>query len=197
MPHLQNLLQAFLTPSCYQTIPLPEIAFLGRSNVGKSSLINSLCNNKKIAKVAATPGRTQSLNFFQLGEELMLVDMPGYGYAKAPTSISKNWQPLIKMYLMGRPNLKRLFLLIDIRRGITKKDHDIMTELDECAISYQIVVTKSDKIADKTSLDLQKKISQEVKNKFIAAFPEVLMVSAHKNLGIDNLKAFINLAIKN
>ena len=170
---------------------IPEIAFWGRSNVGKSSLINGLFGIGSIAKVSSTPGRTQAINFFSLGKDLMVVDMPGYGYAKAPLKVVKNWNSLVKFYLEGRVNLKRLFLLIDARHGLKVSDRKVMKELDDHAVSYQIVLTKSDKI---NSLQLNKvssNISQELKKDFTAAFPHIIISSVHKNVGLDTLRGFV------
>ena len=124
---------------------LDEIAFAGRSNVGKSSLINALFNQKKLAKTSSTPGRTQQLNFFNFDGKLYLVDLPGYGYAKAPEKMVRQWQAVLKTYLRGRPNLRRVFLLIDSRHGIKDEDSEIMKMLDISAVPYQIVLTKTEK----------------------------------------------------
>jgi GTP-binding protein len=126
---------------------LDEIAFAGRSNVGKSSLINALTGRKTLAKTSGTPGRTQQLNYFNLADKLYMVDMPGYGFAQAPESLVKKWQKMIFAYLQGRVNLKRVFLLIDSRHGIKKVDKEIMEMLDKAAVNYQIVLTKADKIS--------------------------------------------------
>jgi len=125
----------------------PEICFAGRSNVGKSSLINALTGRKGIARASNTPGRTQELNFFALGDRAYLVDLPGYGFAKAPVAVVAKWQALQKRYLAGRPNLRRVFALIDARHGIKPVDHETMTLLDRSAVPFQVVVTKADKIA--------------------------------------------------
>ena len=126
-----------------------EVAFAGRSNVGKSSLLNALFGQKKLAKTSSTPGRTQQLNYFNLDDKIYLVDLPGYGFAKAPKDIVKNWQQLINAYLVGRATLRRVFLLIDSRHGIKKIDEEIMDMLDKAAVTYQIVLTKADKVSDK------------------------------------------------
>ena len=135
---------------------LEEIAFAGRSNVGKSSLINALFGQRKLAKTSSTPGRTQQLNYFNLDNRLYVVDLPGYGFAKAPKDIVQNWQKLINTYLVGRANLRRVFLLIDSRHGIKKIDEEIMDMLDKAAVTYQIVLTKIDKISAK---ELEKVLS--------------------------------------
>ena len=130
-----------------------EIAFAGRSNVGKSSLINALFNQKKLAKTSATPGRTQQLNFFNFDNKLYLVDLPGYGYAQAPEKLVKQWQKVLKDYLRGRPNLRRVFLLIDSRHGIKAEDLEIMKLLNESAVVYQVILTKIDKISERNCCD--------------------------------------------
>jgi len=170
---------------------LPEVAFSGRSNVGKSSIINALFYQKKLAKTSNTPGRTQQLNYFKLDDRLYLVDLPGYGFAKAPESMVKNWQRLIMAYLQGRVNLKRVFLLIDSRHGIKKVDSDIMEMLDKAAVTYQIVLTKIDKISEKELDSVLKKTADDVK-KHAAAYPKILATSSEKNLGLEDLRAEIN-----
>ncbi len=169
---------------------LPEAAFAGRSNVGKSSLINALCRQKGLAKTSNTPGRTQQLNFFNLADCLHLVDLPGYGYAEAPDGTVKQWQKVIFAYLQGRVNLKRVFLLIDSRRGIKKVDLEVMEMLDKAAVTYQIVLTKSDKIS---AVALQK-IKSEAETecaKHSAAYIKVLATSSEKKLGLEELRAEI------
>lgn len=169
---------------------LDEIAFAGRSNVGKSSIINALFNQKKLAKTSNTPGRTQQLNYFNLNNKLHLVDLPGYGYAEAPEKLVKQWQSLIFDFLRGRVNLKRVFLLVDSRHGLKKVDKEVMEMLDKAAVTYQIILTKSDKVSEK---ELQKQIrllDEEIK-KHAAAYPEVIATSSEKNSGIDFLRAEI------
>ena len=167
-----------------------EIAFAGRSNVGKSSLINALFNQKKLAKTSATPGRTQQLNFFDFDGKLYLVDLPGYGYAKAPEKLVKQWQLVLKDYLRGRPNLRRVFLLIDSRHGIKKEDADIMKMLDEAAVVYQIVLTKIDKISNAELQKVQTAIGAEIKA-HAAAMPDILITSSEKKIGLDWCRAEI------
>lgn len=169
---------------------LPEVAFSGRSNVGKSSIINALFYQKKLAKTSNTPGRTQQLNYFMLDERLYLVDLPGYGFAKAPESTVKNWQRLIMAYLQGRVNLKRVFLLIDSRHGIKKVDADIMEMLDKAAVTYQVVLTKTDKISAKELVAITNKTAEEIK-KHAAAYPKILATSSEKNLGLEEFRAEI------
>lgn len=168
----------------------PEVAFAGRSNVGKSSIINAITGQKGLAKTSNTPGRTQQLNYFSLADILYLVDLPGYGYAQAPETLVKKWQRLIFTYLQGRVNLKRVFLLIDSRHGIKKVDSEIMDMLDKAAVTYQIVLTKIDKISSKELQDTLLKTEKEVAN-HAAAFTRVLCTSSEKNLGIAELQAEI------
>lgn len=169
---------------------LGEIAFAGRSNVGKSSLINALTGQKNLAKASNTPGRTQQLNYFNLGNKLLMVDLPGYGFAQAPENLVKQWQKMIFAYLQGRVNLKRVFLLIDSRHGIKKVDEEIMKMLDTAAVTYQIVLTKTDKISAK---ELQKVIfdTQENIKKHGAAHIRLLATSSEKKLGLEELRAEI------
>ena len=136
-----------------------EVAFAGRSNVGKSSLINALFSRKDIAKTSSTPGRTQQLNYFNFLGKLYLVDLPGYGFAKAPPSEVKRWQNVLKTYLMGRANLRRVFLLVDSRVGLKQVDEDIMKQLDSAAVPYQIVLTKTDKVSLSDLQKVEQKIS--------------------------------------
>ena len=165
-----------------------EVAFAGRSNVGKSSLINALFGQKKLAKTSSTPGRTQQLNYFNLDDKLYLVDLPGYGFAKAPKDIVKNWQKLINSYLVGRATLRRVFLLIDSRHGIKKIDEEIMEMLDKAAVTYQIVLTKIDKISTK---ELEKVLTatDRIVREQTAAHVTILKTSSEKNLYLDELKA--------
>jgi len=165
-----------------------EVAFAGRSNVGKSSLINALFGQKKLAKTSSTPGRTQQLNYFNLDDKLYLVDLPGYGFAKAPKDIVKNWQKLINSCLVGRATLRRVFLLIDSRHGIKKIDEEIMEMLDKAAVTYQIVLTKIDKISTK---ELEKVLTatDRIVREHTAAHVTILKTSSEKNLYLDELKA--------
>ncbi|MCF6198077.1 MAG: ribosome biogenesis GTP-binding protein YihA/YsxC [Hyphomicrobiaceae bacterium] len=168
-----------------------EVAFAGRSNVGKSSLINALLGRKSIARTSNTPGRTREINFFTLGEKVdervYVVDMPGYGYARASKSLVEGWNQLIHQYLRGRATLSRVFLLIDARHGLKPNDIEIMEMLDEAAVSYQIVLTKLDKLKKAE----QEKIVPEVTKlltKHPASYPEVIGTSSVKNTGLDDLK---------
>ena len=167
-----------------------EIAFAGRSNVGKSSLINALFNQKKLAKTSSTPGRTQQLNFFNFDDKLYLVDLPGYGYAQAPEKLVRQWQEILKAYLRGRPNLRRVFLLIDSRHGIKKEDAEIMKMLDVAAVPYQIILTKADKISSAELDKVGTNISEELK-KHAAALVDILITSSEKKIGLDICKAEI------
>ena len=172
----------------------PEIAFAGRSNVGKSSLINALTGRKTLARVSVTPGRTRELNFFTLGpngsDGAYLVDMPGYGYAKVSRSAVKGWTRLIEDYLKGRRELKRVFLLIDARHGLKANDRDTMKLMDEAAVSYQGVLTKADK-PKQTELEAVIEKTEAELAKHPAAFPHLLVTSAKEGLGIPELRATI------
>jgi GTP-binding protein len=166
---------------------LPEIAFAGRSNVGKSSLLNALTGRTSLARVSHTPGRTRQLNFFVLTDRLMLVDMPGYGYAEAAKSEIAAWQDLIKLYLRGRASLRRVCLLIDARHGIKATDRPLMTMLDEAAVSFQIVLTKADKVRPNALATLLAAIAKELAT-HVAAHPVIHITSAHDALGIAELR---------
>ncbi len=171
---------------------VPEIAFCGRSNVGKSSLLNALTNRKAIARISVTPGRTQELNFFEVGEPtvLRLVDMPGYGFAKAPLKVVENWRRLVRDFLRGRVVLKRTLLLIDSRHGIKPVDAEMMKLLDEAAVGYRVVLTKADKIKA-SELDAVLASVQVEARKHSAAYPEVLVTSAEKGMGIEDLRTAV------
>lgn len=171
---------------------VPEVAFCGRSNVGKSSLLNALTGRKSIARTSVTPGRTQELNFFDVGEPLLfrLVDMPGYGFAKAPPAVVETWRRLVRDFLRGRPVLKRTLLLIDARHGIKPVDTEMMRMLDEAAVSYRIVLTKADKVkASELAAVLARTEAQA--RKHTAAFPQVHATSSEKGMGIAELRATV------
>ncbi len=165
---------------------LPEVAFAGRSNVGKSSLINALTGRKTLARTSQTPGRTRQINFFELGQRLMLVDLPGYGYARASKQAIKQWTGLTRDYLKGRGVLRRVCLLIDARHGVKEADRSIMAELDRVAVSYQLVLTKADKAS---GLDAGVRAIESECARRPAAHPEVLATSALKGRGIAELRA--------
>ena len=170
---------------------LPEVAFAGRSNVGKSSLVNALTGRKTLARTSNTPGRTRQLNFFDLGGRLMLVDLPGYGYAQAPRKEAQAWTRLTRDYLKGRANLRRVCLLIDARHGLKEADRAIMGELDEAAVSYQVVLTKCDKVTASELAKLLSAVAAELA-RHVAAHPEVQATSAMKNTGIEQLRAALS-----
>nr|WP_211112445.1 ribosome biogenesis GTP-binding protein YihA/YsxC [Azospirillum sp. SYSU D00513] len=166
----------------------PEIAFAGRSNVGKSSLINALTRRNTLARTSNTPGRTQQLNFFNLGDRLTIVDMPGYGYAKESKEKVAAWTEMVRSYLKGRVTLRRALVLIDSRHGTKPHDHEVMTMLDKAAVPYQVVLTKADKVKDKELQAMLDRTVAEMK-KHPAAFPEVHLTSSETGLGIAELRA--------
>ena len=169
---------------------LPEIAFAGRSNVGKSSLINGLVSMHKLARASNEPGRTREVNFFDLDGKLRLVDLPGYGWAKASKTTVKKFQDLGRDYLRGRVTLKRVYLLIDARHGLKSVDGEALDALDLAAVSYQIVLTKADKIKPAEGLAMQEKTLKAI-SKRAAAFPAVALTSAEKGFGMPELRAEI------
>lgn len=168
----------------------PEICFAGRSNVGKSSLINALTNRKGLARASNTPGRTRELNYFNVDDRLNLVDLPGYGYARAPKTQISNWTRLTRSFLRGRAGLRRVFLLIDSRHGIKPSDIELMEMLDDAAVTYQLVLTKTDKIK-RAELDKVMRRTSRTINKRPAAHPELMVTSSEKNTGLEDLRAEI------
>lgn len=168
----------------------PEVCFAGRSNVGKSSLLNAITKRKSLARTSNTPGRTQQINYFSVSNKLYIVDLPGYGYAKAPLYEVKKWQKLIYSYMSGRRNLKRIFLLIDIRHGIKSNDIEIMKLLDEAAVNYQIIFTKCDKIKGQVLENLVMEYTKSLDLQ-IAVYPEVIISSAQKKEGIEIIRSEI------
>jgi GTP-binding protein len=166
----------------------PEVAFAGRSNVGKSSLLNALTGRRGLARVSSTPGRTRQLNFFDLGGRLVLVDMPGYGYAEAARSVKEAWQGLMFDYLRGRASLRRVMLLIDARVGFKPADEAAMALLDKAASAFQLVLTKADKVKPQV-LSAMARRAQQVARAHTAALPSVLVTSAETGLGIPGLRA--------
>lgn len=171
-------------------IGLPEVAFAGRSNVGKSSLVNALTGRKTLARTSNTPGRTQTLIFFELGKRIQLVDMPGYGYAKVSKSKVKLWTHTLFAYLRGRSSLRRVHLLVDSRHGIKDLDREAMGQFDKAALSYQIVLTKADK-PKKGELDGVVAETEQELSKRPAAHPRILLTSSETGLGIAELRAEI------
>ncbi len=169
---------------------LPEVAFAGRSNVGKSSLVNAIAGRKSLARASVEPGRTRELNFFNVGDRLRLADLPGYGYARAPKAEIARWTALTRDYLRGRPSLRRVILLIDARHGVKAPDQDVMKLLDEAAVNYQIVLTKSDKLKP-SELDEVMLATRALIAKRPAAHPEPVATSSETGVGIEQLRAEI------
>lgn len=167
---------------------LPEIAFAGRSNVGKSSLINALTGRKDIARTSNTPGRTQQVNFFNLGDRLVIADLPGYGFARAPKDEVAKWTRLVNAYLKGRQQLMRVMVLVDARHGLKDVDRKVMKMLDDAAVSYQVVLTKADKLKDSGLKSTSEKTATEI-SRHVAAHPVLYAASAHKGLAIEALRA--------
>ncbi len=171
---------------------VPEIAFCGRSNVGKSTLLNAITGRKSIARASVTPGRTQELNFFEVGDptQFRLVDMPGYGFAKAPPKVVEKWKKLVKSFLRGRAVLNRTLVLVDSRHGLKDVDREMMKMLDEAAVGYRVVLTKADKIKASALAEVTEKVAAEAK-KHPAAFPVLHVTSAEKGMGIEELRAAV------
>jgi GTP-binding protein len=167
---------------------LPELAFAGRSNVGKSSLLNALVGRRQLARTSQTPGRTQQINLFDLGGRLTLVDLPGYGYAQAPKPTVEAWQRLVRTYLRGRASLRRTCILVDARHGLKDVDRDFMAMLAEAAVAFQLVLTKADQVGQAELADLVGSLGQELERQ-LGAHPDLVVTSAHKGTGIEALRA--------
>ena len=177
---------------------LPEVAVAGRSNVGKSSLLNALTGRSGLARTSNTPGRTQELIVFELGPEdapaMRLIDMPGYGYADAPKDIVRNWGRLVNDYLRGRPNLKRTLLLVDARHGLKPVDREIMAMLDKAAVSYQLVLTKADKLKQTALAEVTARTVADART-HPAAHPEIIATSSEKGLGLAEVRSAVLAAV--
>ena len=167
---------------------LPEVAFAGRSNVGKSSLINALTGRRQLARISQTPGRTQQINLFDLGQRLTLADLPGYGYAQAPKPTVEAWQRLVRAYLRGRSSLRRTCVLIDARHGLKTNDREFMTMLAEAAVAFQLVLTKADLVPERELADLVGSLGNELERQ-LGAHPDLIVTSAQTGRGIDQLRA--------
>ena len=176
----------------FPDLNIPEVCFAGRSNVGKSSLINSICSKRALARTSHTPGRTQLIHFYSIQDRLFLSDLPGYGYAKVSKSKIYAWTKLMEDYFKNRNNLSRVFILIDARRGVKNSDHELMNLLNIIAVNFQCIFTKIDKISKNTLTDLHSNTFKQIK-KYAAAFPEIIETSAHKKIGIDKIHECLNL----
>ena len=171
-----------------------EVCFSGRSNVGKSSLINALTGRKGLARASNTPGRTQEINFFSIPDNHYLVDLPGYGYANAPIKVVEKWQNLLKRYLAGRQSLRRAFVLVDSRHGVKKVDTEIMSMLDSSAVTFQVVLTKLDKVKEKDRENILEQVRASLQ-KHPAAFPEIILTSSERGWGIPTLRSIIAMLV--
>lgn len=168
----------------------PEVCFAGRSNVGKSSLINALTGRRALARTSNTPGRTQEINFFTVGDSHYLVDLPGYGFAKAPVPVVEKWQRLLRAYLAGRQTLRRAFVLVDSRHGVKPPDAEIMALLDRAAVTFQVVLTKADKVKP-ADIDAMLDGVRAALARHPAAYPEMVLTSSETGAGIATLRALI------
>ena len=186
--HEARFIAGVAEPAALPPEGLAEIAFAGRSNVGKSSLVNALTGRRMLARTSNTPGRTRQLNFFDLGGELMLVDLPGYGYAEASKSAVERWTGLVRRYLRSRASLRRVCVLIDARHGIKEPDRPILQMLDQAGISYQLVLTKTDKLRTSELSGAAARVAAELAT-HTAAHPEIHLTSAGKQRGIAALRA--------
>ena len=171
-----------------------EVCFSGRSNVGKSSLINALTGRKGLARASNTPGRTQEINFFSIPDNHYLVDLPGYGYANAQIKVVEKWQNLLKRYLAGRQSLRRAFVLVDSRHGVKKVDTEIMSMLDSSAVTFQVVLTKLDKVKEKDRENILKQVRASLQ-KHPAAFPEIILTSSERGWGIPTIRSIIAMLV--
>lgn len=180
--------------SHFPELDIPEVCFAGRSNVGKSSLINSICTKRSLARTSNTPGRTQLIHFYNIQNKLFLSDLPGYGYAKAPKSKILEWTILMENYFKNRINLSRVFILIDARRGVKNSDHELMKLLNILAINFQCILTKIDKISLTALNEVTKGTIRQIEN-YAAAYPEIIKSSADKKIGIDKIHECLNLIL--
>lgn len=180
--------------SHFPILDIPEVCFAGRSNVGKSSLINSICTKRSLARTSNTPGRTQLIHFYSIQNKLFLSDLPGYGYAKAPKSKIFEWTKLMENYFKNRVNLTRVFILIDARRGLKNSDHELMDLLNIVAVNFQCILTKIDKISSKALNDIVTDTKYQIKD-YAAAYPEIIETSANKKIGIDKIHECLNLIL--
>ena len=180
------------SPKDFPNLNIPEICFAGRSNVGKSSLINAICNKRSLAKTSNTPGRTQLIHFYNVDNKLFLSDLPGYGYAKAPKSKIENWTKLIEKYFISRSNLVRVFMLIDSRRGLKNSDHELMKLLNIVGVSFQCILTKSDKVTKSYLNNVYNESKIDIE-KYAASYPEIIITSSKKNIGIEQIHSCLNL----
>ena len=178
------------SPAAFLRDGRKQLAFAGRSNVGKSSLINALCGRSTVARTSNTPGRTQELNFFDVSGRLIMVDMPGYGFAKAPKDKVDAWKRLVNGYLRGRPTLRRCMMLVDSRHGLKDVDREMMKMLDQSAVVYQVVLTKVDKLSASELAEVRKRTQDEIVS-HVAAHPTLILTSSEKGIGIPELRAEI------